>query len=638
MDEHKEKMEDEILPEDYQKYENARHDAIKVLKKVAKARNYVSKRDAQLQENMAFYEGSPYLLAQYQENRPWIIQMTTPYASMAIDTRVASLAASDYIGKLQPYTAEDKDTVEALESVYKDEWERANINKLIDDSLLTAAVVRESYIHVILDTSKKRGGRPGEITAYQLDTTSVLIDPKARKFDDAKYVIVMGRITEDEAEEQYPDFARWFPESSSVMPTERGELYIENDYTTEQDGILTVFTMYEKEKDKIIKKVVVENMMVEEKILKGLKRIPIAQLRWKKAAQSAYGYGLMDDLLSLQKAITSIESAITNTAVAYSNPSMIVRKGSGINPKVVAKTNGAPGVVYVSDIPVSEAMQPVIPVKIDDKIVALKQGFENAIDKISGVTNPFMGSIGTAGNTATGSQLAVERSKLVENGVLGNLSEFVETLTLIFIDYIQSAFAGEVITNRKIAPSTGQMEFSNRFIPKEIKDIDFSFYIDLHTKTKYSKEREKESLMQLYQMERQYDSPIKLINELDILSNYDLSNSDELVVRYQTLAQQTTQNKTETILKLTQASQQYGVSPELLSAAIAEVIDGAKETPNLDQLMMTIQDTASQVEQQSAMAEKELQTQGIAPEYINQAKQMMQDNGQGANIDNLNMM
>jgi hypothetical protein len=395
--------------------------------------------------------------------------------------------------------------------------------------------------------------------------------------------------------------------------------------------------MYEISKGKVTKQVVIENILVEDKVLKGLKRLPIAQLPWKKAAQSAYGFSLMDDVLSLQKAISAIESAITNTAVAYSSPAMIVRSGSGINPKVVAKTIGAPGVVYVSNIAISEAMQPVIPAHIDDKIVNLKQDFEAAIDKIAGVTNPFIGSIGTAGNTASGSQLAVERSKIIETNVLANISEFVEYLTMIFVDYITTAYAGEVITSRKVDKATGDLQFTSRQVPKEIKDVEFSFYIDLNTKTKYSKERELESLMQLYQMERQYDAPIKLISELDILSKYNLSNSDELKERFKQLTIQSTQAKTETIMKLTQAAQQYSIQPELLNAAVAEVIEGAKETPSLDAFMQAAQDMSAQVDQEAQSSKDDLVAQGLPQQFVDQAAQIMDAKGETPNPENLNL-
>ena len=323
------------------------------------------------------------------------------------------LAASDYVGELQPNTPEDVETVKALQRIYETEWNRANINLLIDQCITKAAVVREAYVHLILDTNKKVGGRPGELTASIVDTTAVLLDPDARDFNDANYAIVLGRITKNTAAKRYPEFSAALKEAhQSADPTARGEKYLDNDYTTSQEDVLAIKTFYTKDGEDITKAILIEDLLVEETPLKALKRIPIAQLRWKKASQSAYGISLMDDLLPLQKAITSIESAITNTAVAYASPAMLVRKGSGIDPQQLSISNGAPGVVYVNkSLPLSETMQPVVPPRIDDKIVSLKTNFEAAIDKIAGVTNPFIGSIGTAGNTAQGSQLAVERGQ-----------------------------------------------------------------------------------------------------------------------------------------------------------------------------------------------------------------------------------
>lgn len=632
-------MEEFDYEEDYQKMTKAKEAAKKPLEKIARAQNFVVKRENQLKENMAFYQGNPYLLKQYQDNRPWVVQMNTPYASMAIDTRVASLAANDYIGELQPLEEKDVETIRTLQEVLKDEWEHANVNALIDQSILTSAILREAYVHVIFDDSRKYGGRKGEISAYALETPAVLIDPRARCYKDAQYVVVQGRISYEEAEEDYPEFVRAMnTKGTGVSPERRGEVFMENDYTTEQEGIFTVYTMYEKVKGKIVKKVILEDMLVEEKTLSGLKTFPVAQLRWKKSAQSAYGISLMDDLLSLQKAICAIESAITNTAVAYASPSIIVRKGSGINPKVVALTTGAPGAVYVSEIPISEAMQPVTQARIDDKIVALKQEFENSIDKIAGVTNQFIGDIGTAGNTSGGAQLAVERAKIIETNVLINITEFIEYLTVLFVDYITTAYAGETITSRATQKTDETTpRFISRNVPEKASEAQFTFSIDLNLKTQYSKQREREALLELYQMERQYDSPVKLINELDILERYDLSNEDELKERYKLLQQQTTQIKTETIMKITQAGTQYQVDPNLMQAAIMEIVEGAKETPALDQVMTAIEDAQAAMQQEMQASQDDLVAQGLDPNMVAEAAKQMEAEGQQPSMQDLGM-
>ena len=51
-------------------------------------------------------------------------------------------------------------------------------------------------------------------------------------------------------------------------------------------------------------------------------------------------------------------------------------------------------------------------------------------------------------------------------------------------------------------------------IPKDVNKVGFNFYIDLNTKTPYSKQKELDLTLQLYQMEHQYNAPIKLIQSI----------------------------------------------------------------------------------------------------------------------------
>ena len=92
------------------------------LTKFEKARNFNSDRQKAYAENMAFYQGNQHLLKRYKNNTPWVVNMNTPHASIAIDNRVSSLLAKDYIGELLPLGVEDVDNVEALADVYKREW------------------------------------------------------------------------------------------------------------------------------------------------------------------------------------------------------------------------------------------------------------------------------------------------------------------------------------------------------------------------------------------------------------------------------------------------------------------------------------------------------------------------------------
>lgn len=105
--------------------------------------------------------------------------------------------------------------------------------------------------------------------------------------------------------------------------------------------------------------------------------------------------------------------------------------------KIVAKANGAPGVVYAVDGNLDNAIKPVVPPQIKQETLAIKNDYISQIDKITGSTNQFLGDIGTAGNTKSGTENAISRATIIENKVLLNIKEFIEDVTEIIIEYIK---------------------------------------------------------------------------------------------------------------------------------------------------------------------------------------------------------
>lgn len=567
--------------------------------KFSKARNFNSARHDAYAENVAFYQGNQHLLKKYKNETPWVVNMNTPYATIAIDNRVSSILANDYIGELLPLGEEDVKPVEGLSKVYKREWKRMDIDEVVRSCIKWSAVTREYYCHISLDSTKSIGGKGkkvlGKLSAYSIEPSRIYIDPSARTLKDARYMFVTGRISKEEVEEKYSDLAHILCNADSSTPEERGEVYLDNDYNTEQEDVLQTLTYYGKEKGKIKRVDLINGIIVNEKVL-DRKTFPIAQMRWKKAAQSCYGLSLMDEVLSLQKAITSIESAITNTAMAYAAPSMMVRKGCGVDPKVVAKANGAPGVVYHVDGNLDNAMRPVIPPKIQQEILNIKTDFQNQIDKITGNSNQFLGDIGTAGNTSSGATIAVERAKIIEIDVLNNIREFIEDITEILIEYIIPIYAGETLSYNDGKDVNGKYKFTDVTLDQEnvLRDANYQYYIELDTKTPYSKERQKEVLLELFQLERQYDTPIKSVTVADVIKNMDLENKDEIIARYTTLSYQDAVSKAEAIEKIYNMGNEFGLPSDLILQAIAEIINTAKETPALDQVKKMLEDAFAQ--------------------------------------------
>lgn len=585
-----------------------------------KAYHFNQERFDAYAELMAFYQGNQHLLKKYKTTRPWVVNMNTPYATVAIENRLASLLVNDYEGDLLPLSPEDIDVIEPIDRVYKREWERMNIDTVIRHCVEKCAVVRESYCHITVNDKKIHGGRKtkrvGALEATMIEPSCVLIDPNARNLKDARYCIVTGRIGKKEAIEKYDKLKSLSSEAYSYQPSDRGEIYYDNDYTTEQEDVFTVWNFYVKENEVIKKVKLINNIIVNESTLE-LSRFPIAQIRWKKAAQSCYGISLMDQLLSLQKAICSIESAITNTAIAYAAPSMMVAKGSGVDPQMVAKSNGAPGVVYSVNGNLDNAIKPVVPPKIQDEILSIKNDFEFKIKEISGNSGQFLGNIGTAANTAGGAEIAVDRAKIIEVNIINNISEFVEDIARIIIEFITKLYPNSELTYNNGKNGYGEYVFDRIKMPskKDMKGLEYNFYIELDKKSQYSKDRQKQELMDLFQFERQYDAPIKTVTVADIIKNSNLENKDEIIERFNQLNSQDAATKAETIQKIIQTSGSMGIDQGLVTQAITEIIAGGPETPATDELMAQLeQGFQAQVQQAQEQADMGAVPQGAEPQ------------------------
>ena len=599
----------------------------KFIRMYDKAYHFNQERFEAYAELMAFYQGNQHLLKKYKSERPWVVNMNTPYATASIENRVASLLVSDYEGDLLPLSPEDVDIVETLDSVYKREWERMKVDNVVRSCVEMAAVVREAYCHISVDDKKIHGGRyskqVGALKADIIEPSRVLIDPTARNLKDANYVIILGRISKKEAMHTYPKIKALSLQSDNYTPQQRGGIYYRNDYSTEQEDVFTVWNVYVKDNGKIKKTKLINSIIVFEKEL-DISHFPIAQLRWKKAAQSCYGISLMDQLLSLQKAVCAIESAITNTAIAYAAPSMMVRKGCGVDPKVVAKANGAPGVVYAVDGNLENALRPVVPPKIQDEILSIKQDFEAKIKEISGNTNQFLGNIGTAANTAGGAQVAVERAKIIETNTINNIEEFIEDLVNIIIEFMIKIYPNAELTYNAGKNGSGQYVFDKIKMPnkKELKDLEYTFYVELDKKSQYSKDQQKQDLLDLFQFERQYDTGVKTITVADIIKNSNIENKDEIIERYNSLTRQDAETKATTIEKIVTVGEELGVDTNLITQSLTEIIGNADETPATDEVMKLFeQGFQSQVQQ----AEQASNAQNInaSPEAIQAAQQLM---------------
>lgn len=590
----------------------------------------------------AFYELTQHELPEYQQDKPWVYDINSAYATDAINLRVASLRANDYLGELEPLSPEDKEVTQNINYAYHSMWREMNMDKYINEAILRSAVAREAYVHVLFregevgGTNRKRNGK---LIPYFVDPGSLYIDPKATSLKDSDFMIVAERMTHKYAKYKYPNhkFLKENKPSSSVYSAaERGEIYTGNDYQTEQDSVLTKLTVYEREGKDIYKTVLVEDTIVNETSKLHIDVFPIAQLRWQKKIKSPYGTSLMDILLPLQQTINEIESAIANTALQFSNPSYVLSETAGIDPDDLALTAGTPGAVYLvqGGIDIDKVVKPLMTDrKVDGELVGVKKELENTIYKLAGVNDQFMGDVGSGGNTSHGTDTVVQRAKIIEQNFLSNLEEFVEDLTEIIVNYLTHVFDGETLYTRGEKKTTGDFDFKETVIPENAQDLEYTFSVHLDVKTKYSKDQQKQLMMELYQVQSQYDTPVKGINFIDVLKHYDVPNIQELVERFEHMTKMDAEQRAELIQLLMGMTQQFQIPEEMTQQAIVEIVLALKETPTVDLIMQQIEQMKQQQEQatetvKQAMMQSQMEQQQLAAQPTGDEEFNMED-GQG---------
>jgi hypothetical protein len=575
-----------------------------------KAMDFDTQRFTDYEENMAFYEGKQNFLSSYTGEKPWVVDINTVYAADAIDIRVASLLANDYKGEIEPLSAMDTMTVNNLNAAYSSFWDEMNMDKVVTDAITTAAVVREAYTHIIFENEtvgSSNRQRKGKLVAYPLDTASVLIDPNALTLKDADYVIIRGRISPQKVMDHYPDYDFDMRGRSSMFtPYERGEISIEGGFTNEQEDILTQLTIYEvkdkgKKNQSIHKTVLIESQIVEPTKKMKISKLPISQFRWLKKHSSPYGISLMDRLIAQQKAVNAAESAIINTALQFAAPSLVVNVDSGLDPNDVALSAGMPAAVYpVSGVQIDNAIRPLFSGKsVDQTMLQIKDRTVETIYQMAGITQEFKGSLGTAGNTSGGANMVVQRAKIIEQKVLANIEEYIEDLSHIIIDFVTKIFEGEMIYTRSQKKTDGSFDFNQTEIPKvDNKSFQYTFAINLDVKTPYSKDQNKQLMLELFQMERQYNQGEPIItNVLDVMKQYNVPERNELMDRYKDMMTKDNQSKAQVITELVAAGEQYGIEPGMIQQAVMEIISNQQETPAVDQVFAMIEQVIAQREQ-----------------------------------------
>lgn len=621
-------------------------------------------RDTEYINNEAHYEGIHWKLAEMEGDSPFIVKSDINHLKNAVDIRFGSLCASSYYGILKPLSQEDIETIENLNVLYRNEWNRLNIDRLIDKSVKNGGKFDNGYIEFGFNTDAIVGGtnakREGVITADLVETANIYLDPSAESIDTCDYMIKVMNLTFAEIERDYPEWAKVLKENdihgSAAKTTDTGSIFAGRDYTSYQDNIIPVYAIYEKYKDtveipvqdavvdevtgEVLQEAIVEKTNVTrvkisyitgETILSVNKdypfeEFPIVSFQWESAPHTPYGVPLLRGLTIPQKVANLIESSINNIAVHYTIPTWIISDDSGLDVDDVAKLINALGVVWkVTDI--NNAIKQLEPPAINADIIQMGQTFVGYIKEYAGVTSAYSGDIGTAGSTSQGTTDAIGRATIIDNNPMTQIKDFVERLTRLLIKFMTRYYQGDTMYIREDLDD-GKYSFNEIEIDESYNDINFDFDVDLGSRSITDKNRQYNLMKEIYQLQNQYKDSRGVLNVTDVVKAAQLDNYNEMKNRLDNATEESLEEKASMIVRLVEIgntitpSGQALIDPTTLSDAIMDVLDDNNDLSVVEQVMQTYQQY-----QEQFMQLKQQINNGFNQRQM-QAQQQLLDNSQ----------
>ena len=572
-------------------------------------------RDHEYINNEAHYEGLQWELAGVDQESPFIVKSDINHLKNAIKIRLGSLYANTYYGKLKPLSPSDVALIENLNVLYKNEWYRLNADAIIEETIKAGAIFDNGYVKLGFDPDKIVGStntrREGVITLERIETANVYLDPNANSVVDCDYMVESMPMTMDRIKREKPEWYKKLKENNikggPSKDEDSGNIFKGRDYESAQEETVPIKIVYEKvtkeieqpiesasaenidgtvqeaivisEKIKVTR--VKETYMVENLILEVNEDYPFEEFRiipfqWEAEPQSPYGIPLLRGLTVPQKVANLIESATNNIAIHYTVPTWLVSDESGLDVDEVAKLINALGVVWkVTNV--ENAIRQLDPPKLDKDIITMGQTFVGYIKEYAGVNDVYVGNIGTAGSTSSGTTEAIGRATIVDNEPLKQITDFVERLTRVLIKFMTRYYKDENFYVRE--EKDNKYEFNQFVLDSRFDNINYDFDVDLGSRSKNDRNRQYNLMKDMYQLQNQYKDPDGVIKITDVVKAAELDNYDEMKTRLDNSTEQAYMEKANLIVELMQIGQTMTpngtplIDAETLMDGIMDVID-----------------------------------------------------------------
>lgn len=610
-----------------------------------------SQRDNEYIINMAHYEGLHWNLAENKSNSPFLLRSDINHLANAVDLRLGSLCSDKYWGELKPLSPNDVNHINDLNILYRNEWNRLSADDIVEEVVKYGAICDNGYAFITYDPDKIIGGsltrREGAIKIKTLETSNVYLDPTAENIDECEYIVVKSERSNRWIKKNKP---QWLPrleelniKPGNVSADNNGDIFVGRDYTKGQSNQYQVTTIYvkdpievdveiqDKDNKKIIDKTTItkikEYIMINDNLIEinedyPFDEFPVIPFQWKPEPQSPYGIPLLRGLTVPQKVANLIESAANNIAMHYTVPTWLISEDSGINIDKFAKLSSALGMVWKVSGDVSKAIKQLDPPQIDNQLIQIKDSFVMNIKEHAGISDTYIGNIGTAGSTAEGTNTAVNRATIIDNAPTKQIEKFVEKLSRMIVKFMTRYYKNETVYIRDTNKDKNQYEFKSIVVDEDFQNINYEFYVDLASRSKTDKNRQYNLMKDLYTIQNQYKEDKKILSIPDLVKAANLDNYDEMYKRFSDMSEEAFAEKAQIITQIMEIGGTITpngtplITAEEMQEGIMDVLDDNGDLSTVDEMFKMYEQYQSQLAELQANMEAQ-QQQKEAQNLIN---------------------
>ena len=624
-----------------------------------------SARDNEYITNMAHYEGLQWNLAENKDNSPFMLKSDINHLKNAVDLRLGSLYSESYYGELQPLSPDDVEDIETLNLLYKNEWNRLNADDRVEVAIKNACIQDNGYTEVTFDEGSIYGGtgtrREGSIVLKDLSTSDVYLDPSASSIDDCEYIVVKSKKTKNWIKRHKKNWLSKLEEKNirtgDIGDNENGDIYTGRYYSQSNSNLYTITTVYRKYAEEIeieakdgngdliplelgtdefgnevvlsyqMEKVMITKIkihyLIGDTLVETNEDYPfdefsIIPMQWEPIPQSPYGIPLLRGLTVPQKVANLIESAANNVAMHYSTPTWIVSEESGLDIDKVAKLSNALGMVWKVNGDAKSAISQMPYPEVNEEMISIKENFVQNIKNYAGISDTYIGNIGTAGSTAEGTNTAVNRATVIDNAPIKQIEKYVEKLSRMIVKFMVRYYKGQTIYIRDTQKTEkGQYTFKDFLMKKEYENMNYDFTVKLSSRSKADKNRQYNLIKDLYTIQNQYKEDKKVINVVDLVKAAQLDNYDEMFKRLSNMSEEAFAEKADMIVQIMGIGQTITpngaplITAEEMQQGILDVLDDNGDLSVVENIFKTYEDYQTQITQLKGQIAQQQQQQAI---------------------------